>query len=147
MFASDGFRSSGIARSVYQKVSVIMVFETESPSNFWTEQQLRVYARQRVRAAQQRRQRQVQRRVLWLFLAVFGVGTAAQVARSADPNPTFPVRKTAVITVSSGDTLWSLAQAYGEPSRSTQDTLAQISQLNGKLSGKLRPGQRLLIPQ
>lgn len=147
MFASDGFRSSGIERSVYQKVSVIMVFETESPSNFWTEHQLRVYARQRVRAAQQRRQRQVQRRVLWLSLAVFGVGTAAQVARSADPNPAFPVRKTAVITVSSGDTLWSLAQAYGEPGRSTQDTLAQISQLNGKLSGKLRPGQRLLIPQ
>ena len=124
-----------------------MVLKSESPSDFWTEQQLRVYARQRIRAAQQRRQRQAQRRVLWVTLVVLGVGTAAQVARSADPKPVRPVHRTATITVSAGDTLWSIAQSYGAPNQSTQETLAQITQLNGPISGHLRPGQQLVVPE
>ena len=132
-----------------------MVYMSERSGDFWTEQRLRVYARQRVRSAQHRRRSRTQRRVRWVTLALAGVALAASVARSAAPlSPTRLERKritqtipTRVVTVMRGDSLWVLARRFGQAGVDTRDNVALISELNGGLSGRLEPGQRLVVPQ
>ena len=130
-----------------------MVWESSNGGNFWTdeEKKIRLYARQRVSAAQQRRLKQLKRRVLWVALTFFGLGLAATVARSAalpgDRLPSLPqVHHTQVITVVPGDSLWSIARRYSQPGIATIELVGLISSLNGGLSGALEPGQRLVVP-
>lgn len=51
------------------------------------------------------------------------------------------------VTVSSGDTLWSLARRYGPEKRDIRETIDRIRAING-LDDRagLRPGERLTIP-
>ena len=132
-----------------------MVWESGNGGNFWTDEdkKIRLYARQRVFAAQQRRNRRLKRRLLWFGLTVMGVALAATVARSAAPlgekKPVvhLPVNlRTQVVTVAPGDSLWSIARRYGPQGASTMDTVATISTLNGEITGQLEPGQRLVVP-
>lgn len=132
-----------------------MVYESERSGNLWTEHQLRVYARQRVQSAQKRRRSRVQRRVRWISLALFGVTLAATVARSAAPKEAYVLGRKEVthkipiqvITIDRGDSLWGLAQQFRRPGMDLRDSVALISELNGGLSGRLEPGQRLVVPQ
>jgi nucleoid-associated protein YgaU len=51
------------------------------------------------------------------------------------------------VTVRAGDSLWSLARRYGDPSvyiLDRVDTLARTNKLTGSV--RLTPGQRLLVP-
>lgn len=134
-----------------------MVWESGNGGNFWTdeEKKIRLYARQRVFAAQQRRNKQLKRRLLWVGLTAAGVALAATVARSAAPVgehthkhvAALPEQsQTQVVTVAPGDSLWSIARRYSQPGTSTMDNIAVISTLNGNLSGQLEPGQRLVVP-
>jgi LysM domain len=132
-----------------------MVWESGNGGNFWTDEdkKIRLYARQRVFAAQQRRNRRLKRRLLWFGLTVMGVALAATVARSAAPlgekktGVQLPVNlRTQVVTVAPGDSLWSIARRYGPQGASTMDTVATISTLNGEITGQLEPGQRLVVP-
>ena len=56
------------------------------------------------------------------------------------------ITQTQVITVAPGDSLWSIARRYSLPGGSTMEMITTISALNGNPSGKLEPGQRLVIP-
>ena len=131
-----------------------MVWESKNKGHFWTEDEKRfhLYARQKIRALQAQRKRRLQRRVLWVTLSVIGIILAATVARSAAPyrekkTALLPqVTHTQVVTVAPGDSLWSIARRYSRQDISTMDSIAVISTLNGNISGKLEPGQRLVIP-
>jgi LysM repeat protein len=133
-----------------------MVWESSNGGNFWTdeEKKIRLYARQRVAAAQQRRVRQFKRRALWTGLTVIGVALAATVARSASPQnerekmaESLPkITQTQVVTVAPGDSLWSIARRCSLGDTSTRDTIATIAALNGNIRGELEPGQRLVVP-
>lgn len=51
------------------------------------------------------------------------------------------------VTVSSGDSLWSLARRYGPENRDIRETVDRIRTINGLESRvSLRPGERLTIP-
>lgn len=131
-----------------------MVWESKNKGHFWTEDEKRfhLYARQKIRALQTQRKRRLQRQVLWVALTVIGIILAATVARSAAPygekkTALLPrVTQTQVVTVAPGDSLWSIARRYSRHDISTMDSIAVISTLNGNISGKLEPGQRLVIP-
>lgn len=131
-----------------------MVWESSNGGNFWTDEdkKFRLYAQQRVLVAQQRRLYQFKRRALWVALTVAGVALAATVARSAAPLRDKTAQRlpeiicTEVVTVAPGDTLWSIARRYSVRGTSTMDSIAIISTLNGDISGKLEPGQRLVVP-
>lgn len=135
-----------------------MVWESGNGGNFWTDEdkKIRLYARQRVQAAQQRRLKRLKRRVLWVGLTLLGLALAATVARSAAPQGEHRPTKTAyripddsqtqVVTVAPGDTLWSIARRYCPTNTSTMDNIGVISALNGNITGQLEPGQRLVVP-
>lgn len=138
-----------------------MVWESGNGGNFWTDEdkKIRLYARQRVQAAQQRRLKRLKRRVLWVGLTLLGLGLAATVARSAAPQGEQgkqraaktacfmpPDSQTQVVTVAPGDSLWSIARRYCPANTSTMDNIGVISALNGNITGQLEPGQRLVVP-
>jgi hypothetical protein len=135
-----------------------MVWESGNGGNFWTDEdkKIRLYARQRVQAAQQRRLKRLKRRILWVGLTLLGITLAATVARSAAPQGEHRPAKTAclipndsqtqVVTVAPGDSLWSIARRYCQKNTSTMDNIGVISALNGNITGQLEPGQRLVVP-
>lgn len=138
-----------------------MVWESKNQGNFWSDEEKRFYlhARQRLRANRKQRTLQLRRRILWTIGAVIGISlVAATVARSASPQAekrekrankvtqTPKIMQTQVVTVAPGDSLWSIARRYSLPGSSTMEQIARISALNGNPSGKLEPGQRLVVP-
>ncbi|MDR3363740.1 MAG: LysM peptidoglycan-binding domain-containing protein [Clostridiales Family XIII bacterium] len=50
------------------------------------------------------------------------------------------------ITVQSGDTIWSIASAYAEPSTDIRKSIKEICALNGIEPGKIYPGQTIKVP-
>jgi nucleoid-associated protein YgaU len=53
----------------------------------------------------------------------------------------------ASVTVTQGDTLWGLAQKYGNPNGYLPDTVEEIADENGiSSSSALTPGQHLVVP-
>ncbi len=50
------------------------------------------------------------------------------------------------VRVTSGDTLWNLAKAYGPVNADTRRVIYEIKQINGVSAETLRAGQVLLIP-
>jgi LysM repeat protein len=136
-----------------------MVWESKNQGNFWSDEEKRfyLYARQRLRANRKQQMLKLRRRILWTIGAVIGISlVAATVARSADPlaekqqkavaTQLPQITQTQVITVAPGDSLWSIARRNSLPGSSTMEQIARISALNGNPSGKLEPGQRLVIP-
>lgn len=54
---------------------------------------------------------------------------------------------TATVSVRSGDTIWGLAQTYGDPDEYILERVDRISRANGLEKGEpLQPGQTLVIP-
>ena len=51
------------------------------------------------------------------------------------------------VTVHSGDTLWTLAQEYGDPSKDVREVIDEIKDFNQLNSAEIRIGQSLQIPQ
>ncbi|WP_309713796.1 LysM peptidoglycan-binding domain-containing protein [Armatimonas sp.] len=133
-----------------------MVWRSQNKGHFWSDEEKYFYlnARRRVRANQRQRTRRLYRRLVWIALAIAGVALAARVARSASPQgvrETATIRlpeltQTQVVTVTPGDSLWSIARRYSPKGTSTMDNIAVISALNGNPNGQLEPGQRLVVP-
>ncbi|WP_238147702.1 MULTISPECIES: LysM peptidoglycan-binding domain-containing protein [Micrococcaceae] len=73
-----------------------------------------------------------------LLMMFFAAGTANAGTESAGV-----VTKT--VTVGSGDTLWDIARDV-DPSGDTREAIAKINDLNDLSSGRVTPGQRLIVP-
>jgi predicted Zn-dependent protease len=58
-----------------------------------------------------------------------------------------PPQRSAVVTVHSGDTLWTLAERYTPAGGDVQDTIDAIAGLNHLHGSVIQPGQRLQIPR
>ena len=50
------------------------------------------------------------------------------------------------VTVYQGDTIWAIAAAYTEPSKDVRKLIKEICDLNDVSSGKIYPGQVLIVP-
>jgi hypothetical protein len=50
------------------------------------------------------------------------------------------------LEVASGDTLWSLAQTYGDPRLDLREIVWRIRKENSMSSPSLQPGMKLIIP-
>lgn len=53
----------------------------------------------------------------------------------------------AVVVVQQGDTLWTLARAYGRPTADPRQTVSRIREANHLAGSLIRPGEVLLVPQ
>ncbi|MBC8141708.1 MAG: LysM peptidoglycan-binding domain-containing protein [Armatimonadetes bacterium] len=80
-------------------------------------------------------------------VAVLGFG-GAQVMQAVSARNTNKAMMPAVsMTVGNGETLWSLARKYGNPSDSQLDRVDTLAKANGLPTGAmLHPGQRLVVP-
>lgn len=76
-----------------------------------------------------------------LTCAIVGSIVGAVVA-SAEQLPTEVVS----VTVSSGDTLWSIASEIATPGADVRDVMAEIAALNGLHGTELQAGQQLEVP-
>lgn len=76
--------------------------------------------------------------ILALAATMSVVGISNSVATSAEPAPLV------YVTVSAGDSLWSLAEQYaqGDP----RDWIAEVVIVNGLQSSTLTPGQQIALP-
>lgn len=87
------------------------------------------------------RGRRVLAALVILLCAVLGsIGGAA--LASAQQLPT----DVTSVTVSSGDTLWSIAAEVATPGSDVRDVMAQIAALNGLHGSDLQAGQQLDVP-
>lgn len=101
---------------------------------------------QRVAAAQQvsRRTRGLVRKAMVLAVAAAGIFAfvAGQSANASSDSVSVEFQH---VTVHSGETLWQLAQQYGE-GQDARDWIASVVDLNGLSSIELQPGQDLALP-
>lgn len=58
-----------------------------------------------------------------------------------------PPPQTIEYVVAEGDSLWTIAAAYGDPGSDTRALIAEIKRTNGLGSSTIYPGQLLAIPQ
>jgi hypothetical protein len=65
---------------------------------------------------------------------------------SAAARPETPPTPPLIVEVAYGDSLWTLARSHGDPERDVRDVVTVIMHTNQIGAGRLRPGQRLLIP-
>lgn len=88
-----------------------------------------------------------------IFIAVLVVGAAFvsgtllgfNDASSLSEEPAEPAYIT--VEVCDGDTLWRLADEYGPRSADRRQVVYEICKVNNVDSGKIYPGQSLLIPE
>ncbi|WP_129661984.1 LysM peptidoglycan-binding domain-containing protein [Rothia uropygialis] len=73
-----------------------------------------------------------------LLMMFFAAGTANAGTESAGV-------VTRTVTVGSGDTLWDIARDV-DPKGDTRESIAKINDLNDLSSGRVTPGQRLIVP-
>ncbi|MDO5701215.1 MAG: LysM peptidoglycan-binding domain-containing protein [Bowdeniella nasicola] len=95
------------------------------------------------RAAEQRVRRLLTR---WMACAIgvaLAVGAAAGFAESSRP-VTQPGGR---VTVTTGDTLWSIARAHAGDGSTTGEVVTQIIELNELAGSDLEPGQELVLPR
>lgn len=78
--------------------------------------------------------------VLVVIAVIWGGGAALASRDAAAPGGTFET-----VTVSAGDSLWSIAQEIA-PNADPRDVVADISRLNGLTGSVVNAGQRLAIP-
>lgn len=71
-----------------------------------------------------------------------GVGVAS--AQAGGPGPSLAVVEH---TVSSGETLWRIAQQVTSPGEDVRDTVAELERINGLRGAALMAGQQILVPE
>lgn len=76
--------------------------------------------------------------------SIFGFGNSAFLG-GAVANTTASDASYEYITISSGQTLWDLAEQVA-PDQNPQDWMQDVVNLNGLTSTDLKPGQRIAIP-
>ena len=77
--------------------------------------------------------------VALLTSAAFSAGRAS-VQAATEAAPALPI-----VTVQPGETLWEIAERVA-PQADRRETVAQLSRLNDLPGGRLRAGQRLVVP-
>ena len=104
-------------------------------------------------APQRRRARKPRRRYDNLILAAAGlialVGLGCTTLPSWKSSPDLLANRsfsTVSVTIAPGDTLWSLAQRYEDPTLRPAQRMDLIRQANPTLASALVPGETLLIP-
>ena len=75
-------------------------------------------------------------------LAAVAVGSVA----GAVAGPGEPTGAVEVVTVSSGDTLWSIAASVAAPGEDVRDVMSEIAALNDLEGAAVVAGQRLTVP-
>ena len=129
-----------------------MVMRQTGPVSFWTETKNETfyfpaesmsYAKRRAARKRRRTQRLVGT-VLVVLAALLGFFAGrAQAGDNHQPAPT----KVTWITVSEGDSLWSVASRYGSKELSIHDRIAALEEANPSVAkGFLFPGQQLRLP-
>lgn len=78
--------------------------------------------------------------VIAIFVAILSGGAAIAAREGGAPAGSFET-----VTVSAGESLWSIAQEVA-PDSDPRDVVAAISVLNGLSDGLVSAGQRLAIP-
>ncbi len=73
-------------------------------------------------------------------MALGAVPGAARSSREAAPPPPL------VVTVRPGDSIWTIAEKYGDPGRDVREIVHAIMQANDADPGQLQAGSRLSIP-
>jgi nucleoid-associated protein YgaU len=140
MFAVSG-SDPGDGSVLDQKGETSMVIPSDRPSAFWMKQ-----AQARRIRAKRRLRRQ---RILAVAASLLVGGVALSRAFAGGDRPTaVPAHPAPVIlvTVAPGDTLWGLAQHYGNPDMDVVQRVQAISAANGGHNGALQVGQHLRIP-
>ncbi len=106
----------------------------------------------RIRNNKIRRTRQLRRRisisvfsiVLAAFLATWGFSVSSS---AKDGSEAIEMKYYTSITVSGGDTLWSIANEYmGEHYKSADQYIAEVMSMNGLSDETICAGQHLIIP-
>ncbi len=90
----------------------------------------------------------VNRRRFFVFLTIATVLFNVFVLYMYSPNNTQAdtVNKTELITVNVGDTIWSIAEEYGDRNEDIRNTIYKIKKLNRMQNSELEIGQQLIIP-
>ncbi|WP_353706723.1 LysM peptidoglycan-binding domain-containing protein [Cellulosimicrobium sp. ES-005] len=84
-------------------------------------------------------------RVVLVLLAAVVLLLAARVGVAVASGPGEPV-EVRVHVVSSGETLWELAQGVAAPGEDLRDVVSGLAELNGLSSSGLQAGQKILLP-
>ncbi|MFI2703290.1 LysM peptidoglycan-binding domain-containing protein [Cellulosimicrobium composti] len=84
-------------------------------------------------------------RVVLVLLAALVLVLAARVGVAVASGPGEPV-EVRVHVVSSGETLWELAQGVAAPGEDLRDVVSGLVELNGLSSSGVQAGQKLLLP-
>jgi LysM repeat protein len=92
-----------------------------------------------------RRGRVVATGVSALVIGVLSVALATT-AQATHDNPGSVNKYLAKVTVTAGQSLWSVAEAY-DPSADTRDVIQQIQQLNSLTGDQVRAGEVLWVPR
>lgn len=80
-------------------------------------------------------------------VAVFGFGGAQVMQAVSTRSANRAMMPVISMTVGNGETLWSLARRFGNPSDSQLDRVDTLAKANGLSTGAtLHPGQRLVVP-
>lgn len=80
----------------------------------------------------------------WTLAAALTIGVAGGIASALNP----PVTSSGVtVTVTAGQSLWSIAAAHTENAAATRDYVAAIIALNGLDSATIEAGQALTLPK
>jgi nucleoid-associated protein YgaU len=80
------------------------------------------------------------------FLILFSGFTLVHTFASASGEPTPAISGELVISVESGDTLWSIARTHKNPALDTRQAVEAISERNRLASPLIQSGQELIIP-
>jgi hypothetical protein len=83
----------------------------------------------------------------WSRWALVGAvaGALGAMPVAARPERETP-RPPLLVTVSYGDSLWSLARRYGDPERDVREIVDSVMCANHVLPEEMQPGQVLLLP-
>ena len=82
-----------------------------------------------------------------LLIFIGGMFLAWQPSQSAATVQSVAVGSFEVLTVSSGDTLWSIAEQFPVPGLSTREGVLWIMEHNGLASSTIQPGQVIEVPR
>lgn len=83
------------------------------------------------------------------LVAVFALGmtTLSGVRAVTERSEKMILNPVVPVSVGQGETLWTLAKRYGNPSVSQLDRVDSLAKVNGlDASAMLHPGQRLIVP-
>jgi len=81
----------------------------------------------------------------WVLLFLT-VGLVAALPAAGGRDRAQHARPPLVVVVKYGESLWTIAEAYREPSLDVRDVVLLIGAANGVDPGKLRPGTKLVVP-